>query len=98
MPPESPPSNPTKDTQTTCPSSIPRRQVESDPIVISGISGRYPESMNMEEFWNKLISGKELSSIDDRRWPVGELFCFIIVSCVHFGNNRTSQAKKRKLI
>ena len=41
-------------------------------VVISGISGRYPESLNMREFWEKLLSGRELSSIDDRRWPVGE--------------------------
>lgn len=41
-------------------------------IVISGISGRYPESLNIQEFWDKLLSGQELSSIDDRRYPVGE--------------------------
>ena len=41
-------------------------------IVISGISGRYPESLNMHEFWNRLLSGTELSSIDNRRWPLGE--------------------------
>lgn len=41
-------------------------------IVISGISGRYPESDNLEEFWDKLIQGVELISCDDRRWPVGE--------------------------
>jgi hypothetical protein len=41
-------------------------------IVISGISGRYPESMNMQEFWDNLLSGQELSSEDDRRYPVGK--------------------------
>ena len=46
--------------------------IERDAIVISGISGRYPESLNVHEFWEKLLSGRELSSIDDRRWPVGE--------------------------
>jgi acyl transferase domain-containing protein len=61
MPEESPPLSP----------NVKQRKPEADPIVISGISGRYPESANVEEFWNQLISGKELSSIDDRRWPVG---------------------------
>ena len=49
------------------------REEGDDDIVISGISGRYPESGNINEFWDKLMSGKELSSIDDRRWPVGKL-------------------------
>lgn len=43
-----------------------------DEIVISGISGRYPECENVNEFWDNLMSGEELVSIDDRRWPVGE--------------------------
>lgn len=41
-------------------------------IVISGIGGRYPDSMDVNEFWTKIMSGEELSTIDDRRWPVGE--------------------------
>lgn len=41
-------------------------------IVISGISGRYPECNDITEFWDKLMSGVELISCDDRRWPVGE--------------------------
>lgn len=54
---------------------VKRREADSDSIVISGISGRYPESLNLDEFWDQLINGKELSSIDDRRWPVGESEC-----------------------
>ncbi|RWS03822.1 fatty acid synthase-like protein, partial [Dinothrombium tinctorium] len=42
-----------------------------DDIVVSGISGRFPNSDNIEEFWCNLISGNELCSADDRRWPVG---------------------------
>ena len=41
-------------------------------IVISGISGRYPDCDNITEFWEKLVSGVEFASIDERRWPVGE--------------------------
>ncbi|RWR99487.1 fatty acid synthase-like protein, partial [Dinothrombium tinctorium] len=39
-------------------------------IVISGISGRFPDSENIEEFWFNLINGYELCSVDDRRWPI----------------------------
>ncbi|RWS03476.1 fatty acid synthase-like protein, partial [Dinothrombium tinctorium] len=47
-------------------------QMKSDEeeIVVSGISGRYPESDNIEEFWHNLINGYDLYSADDRRWPV----------------------------
>ncbi|RWS00957.1 fatty acid synthase-like protein, partial [Dinothrombium tinctorium] len=45
------------------------RHVDDD-IVISGISGRFPEADNIEEFWTKLINGQELNCIDDRRWPL----------------------------
>jgi acyl transferase domain-containing protein len=41
-------------------------------IVITGISGRYPDCDSIVEFWQKLVSGIEFGSIDDRRWPVGE--------------------------
>jgi len=40
--------------------------------VISGISGRYPEASDLDEFWQKLLRGEPLYSSDDRRWPVGE--------------------------
>ena len=45
---------------------------EEDEIVISGISGRYPESDNIKEFWENLMFSKEMVSIDDSRWPIGE--------------------------
>ena len=66
-----------KDRQWPIPSKIeeeplPQPKEWPEGIVISGISGRYPESDNLEEFWDKLIQGIELISCDDRRWPVGE--------------------------
>ena len=51
---------------------LPSAKVWKEDIVISGISGRYPESSNIDEFWQKLTSGVELISCDDRRWPVGK--------------------------
>lgn len=46
---------------------------DKDAVVITGISGRFPESKNIQEFWDKLMAGKVMNSADDRRWPVGEL-------------------------
>lgn len=43
-----------------------------DEIVIAGISGRLPESNNLEEFWENLISGVDMVTEDDRRWTPGE--------------------------
>ena len=52
-----------------------------DDIVISGIGGRYPDCDDIEEFWDKLVNGVELSSVDDRRWPVGEYMYLIASMC-----------------
>uniref|UniRef100_A0A224X4N0 Fatty acid synthase n=1 Tax=Panstrongylus lignarius TaxID=156445 RepID=A0A224X4N0_9HEMI len=40
-------------------------------IVISGISGRFPESANMEEFRKNLMEGIDMVTDDERRWPAG---------------------------
>ncbi|XP_053201167.1 LOW QUALITY PROTEIN: fatty acid synthase-like [Panonychus citri] len=42
-------------------------------LVISGISGRYPEAQSLEEFWFNLLNGVDGGSIDDRRWPTNLL-------------------------
>lgn len=42
-----------------------------DEIVITGISGRLPESENLEEFWENLINGVDMVTEDDRRWTPG---------------------------
>lgn len=69
---------------------LPQPKEWPEGIVISGISGRYPESDNLEEFWDKLIQGVELISSDDRRWPVGEckfnfffFFPFLLILHLH---------------
>ncbi|KAK5643465.1 hypothetical protein RI129_007310 [Pyrocoelia pectoralis] len=40
-----------------------------DDVVISGISGRFPECDNIEEFKRKLFDGIDLVTDDERRWP-----------------------------
>ncbi|CAD5216831.1 unnamed protein product [Bursaphelenchus okinawaensis] len=42
-----------------------------EPIVISGISGRYPRAENVEEFGDLLLAGEDLVTEDDKRWPPG---------------------------
>ncbi|XP_043288036.1 fatty acid synthase [Venturia canescens] len=42
--------------------------MEND-IVITGLSGRLPESSNMEEFKDQLFEGIDLVTDDERRWP-----------------------------
>ncbi|OCT62677.1 fatty acid synthase [Xenopus laevis] len=40
-------------------------------IVIAGMSGRLPESNNLQEFWDNLIQGVDMVTEDDRRWKPG---------------------------
>ncbi|XP_031635247.1 fatty acid synthase-like [Contarinia nasturtii] len=42
-----------------------------DEIVISGISGRFPESSSIEEFKANLFNGVDMVNDDPRRWPNG---------------------------
>ena len=49
-----------------------------DDIVVSGISGRLPESDNLEEFWKHLINKDNLVTEDNRRWEPGMLFNTVV--------------------
>ncbi|CAL8305722.1 unnamed protein product [Boreogadus saida] len=40
-------------------------------VVIAGMSGRLPESENLEEFWHNLFNGVDMVTEDDRRWKPG---------------------------
>nr|XP_033193891.1 fatty acid synthase [Bombus vancouverensis nearcticus] len=40
-------------------------------IVISGFSGRFPESSDIEEFKKNLFEGIDMITDDERRWPAG---------------------------
>lgn len=41
-------------------------------VVIAGMSGKLPESENLEEFWANLIGGVDMVTDDDRRWKAGK--------------------------
>jgi len=45
--------------------------VTMDELSICGLSGRFPESENVKEFWENLIAGKDMVTEDDRRWKPG---------------------------
>ncbi len=45
------------------------RSVED--VVVAGVSCRLPEAESPEEFWQHLITGKDMVTEDDRRWPPG---------------------------
>lgn len=40
--------------------------------MIAGMSGKLPESDNLQEFWANLIGGVDMVTDDDRRWKAGE--------------------------
>jgi len=41
-------------------------------VVITGISGRLPESDNIAEFREHLINGDDMATEDNRRWEPGD--------------------------
>lgn len=43
----------------------------TEDVVISGVSCRLPESSNMREFRQNLVSGKDMVTEDARRWDPG---------------------------
>jgi hypothetical protein len=47
---------------------------EGEEIVISGMSGRFPESDSTDEFANNLYNKLDMITDDSRRWPNGNNF------------------------
>ena len=43
-------------------------------VVISGLSGRYPQSDNVDEFTKNLFAGVDMISESNERWPIGKFF------------------------
>lgn len=42
-----------------------------DEIVITGMSGRFPDADNVAEFWEKLCNKVDCITEEGRRWPPG---------------------------
>lgn len=49
--------------------------------MIAGMSGKLPESENLQEFWANLIGGVDMVTDDDRRWKAGECSLGSGVNC-----------------
>lgn len=48
---------------------VKKEEILSDEIAIIGVSGKYPEAENLDEFWNNLISKKNcITEIPKDRW------------------------------
>lgn len=52
------------------------RSVQDD-VVITGFSGRLPESSSIDEFKKNLFEGVDMVNDDPRRWPKGKFVRFI---------------------
>ncbi|MFC5475609.1 SDR family NAD(P)-dependent oxidoreductase [Paraherbaspirillum soli] len=60
--------------QPAASSTLPAR-VEHDDIAIIGLSGRYPEAENLEQFWENLKFGRDcVIEIPSDRWDIGATF------------------------
>ncbi|WP_055419932.1 SDR family NAD(P)-dependent oxidoreductase [Streptomyces pactum] len=57
------------------PYSPPARRDADEPIAIIGISGRYPQADNLEEFWRNLAEGRDcVTEVPADRWDADALF------------------------
>lgn len=52
-------------------------------VVISGISGRFPLSDDINEFKDNLYAGVDMMTCDSSRWPTGECsnYCDATIRC-----------------
>ena len=48
------------------------KNICQEPIVISGMSGRFPESNSTDELANNLYNNVDMITEDDRRWPTSK--------------------------
>ncbi|PYS28405.1 MAG: hypothetical protein DMG11_12780 [Acidobacteria bacterium] len=56
-------------------SVVPSPTTESDPIAIIGLSGRYPEAVNIEAYWHNLREGMDcIIEVPRDRWDWQEYF------------------------
>lgn len=67
-----------------------RRLASAEPgeeVVITGISGFYPDSDNVTDFAEKLFNKVDLISDDDRRWKLGNTTVTFVLVERHKGFN-----------
>lgn len=54
-----------------------QKYINDDDVVISGISGRFPNCNTLEEFKEKLFNGVDILTEGESRWPDGKLYLII---------------------
>ncbi|WDZ63581.1 type I polyketide synthase [Paenibacillus polymyxa] len=65
-----------------------RDRVKHEQIAIIGISGRYPQAKNMEEYWSNLEQGKDcITEIPPERWKREGFYCSDIKEAVEKGKS-----------
>ncbi|WP_186320040.1 SDR family NAD(P)-dependent oxidoreductase [Paenibacillus sp. Y412MC10] len=55
----------------------PERQEKpaNEPIAIIGISGRYPQADDVQQFWDNLMAGKDcITEVPEERWPLNGFY------------------------
>lgn len=57
---------------------------DQEEIVITGVSGRFPRSENVQEFGDLLLAGEDLVTEDDLRWPPGKslILAYALAFCL----------------
>ncbi|MEO8378059.1 MAG: SDR family NAD(P)-dependent oxidoreductase, partial [Acidobacteriota bacterium] len=62
-------------TPATLPPHVPGATGDSGPIAIIGLSGRYPEAIDLEAYWRNLRDGKDsITEVPRERWDWREYF------------------------
>jgi len=57
--------------QSTAPGDMDEPPSPPHKVVITGVSGRFPASANMDEFKENLLNSVDMVTADDSRWPAG---------------------------
>ncbi|KAF6617514.1 hypothetical protein H6F38_29360, partial [Paenibacillus sp. EKM208P] len=67
---------PKEENNRICNTATNRDRVKHEQIAIIGISGRYPQAKNMEEYWSNLEQGKDcITEIPAERWKREGFYC-----------------------
>lgn len=54
---------------------VPVTAIHAEPIAIVGLSGRYPEAVNIQEYWQNLREGKDcITEVPETRWNWKEYY------------------------
>ncbi|QYK68214.1 type I polyketide synthase [Paenibacillus sp. S02] len=79
---------PKEENNRICNTATNRDRVKHEQIAIIGISGRYPQAKNMEEYWSNLEQGKDcITEIPAERWKREGFYCSDIKEAVEKGKS-----------